>query len=645
MRNNVVKALLKKEFLNIIRDRKSFIFMILLPLLMFPLLVGLMSFILTSFTKIDPTITIGVNYDVSDDFKNYVDSLNSTYEIVFNKGSNEQLKENFDDGKINLYVIKEGNTYSLHYDQNDNTSFANSSIIENIYYDYQTKYVENKLKEKGIDYESIKDEFKVETVQESVTEMGSFVPTIISMALISVITSVCFSLSIEVTTSEKEKGTLETLLSLPIKKSELITSKLLVVFGMSSLSGILAYISLFGTLFFAKDILKLLGVTSIIIDFKILIIFLIAILLLSLLLSGLLLSISVFCKTLKEAQNTLFPLELLATFISMLPMLGIKASIKYSLIPFVNIALLFNTTLSSNIDIMFVILSLLSTLCYSIILINIVSRVYNEEDVLFNTKSMNYLIFEKGKSKTICFSPLTSIIISVIIYLLAMYFSLMFITSSQYLLLAIMPLTILFVIFISSILVKLDIKKSFKINKFSLKKLYIFFLLYVGTYILSTTLVDVVSRIFPKIVTDYSQYESMLNVDNIFMAIFLIALLPAVAEELLFRGVIFNSFNKRYKVSIAIFISALLFGVYHMNWIQGIFAFFMGLTLAYGYYKTGSIFPSIIIHFINNAFSVISDKLGILDFNMPLVTQICIIFLAIILVGSSLYIFEKELDN
>lgn len=645
MRINVVKTLIKKEFLNIIRDRKSFIIMILLPLLMFPLLIGLMGVLLSTYTKIDNTIKLGINYEITDDFKEFIDSSNSTYKFEIVYETEEELKEDFDNGDINIYVIKDNNTYNLHFDQNDSSNLATNTLVETMYEAYQEHYISDKLGESGIDYEALQKEFEIKLVQESVTEMGSFLPSIISMALVMIITSVAFSVAIDITTSEKEKGTLETLLSLPIKKHELITSKYIVVFCLSCLSGILAYISLFGTLIFAKSMLSMLGVSSIVIDFKVLLIFLVAIILISLLFSGLLLSITVFSKNLKEAQNSLYPMELIVTFVSMLPMLGIKASVKYALIPFVNISLLFNSALASNIDVIYIILTLVSTLCYSLILINVVSKIYNQEDILFNTKSMNYLIFDKGKKKTICFSPLTSIVIAVVAYLLALYFSIMFITSSKYLLIAITPLTLLFVVIVSSLIVKIDFKKSFKLNKFKIRHMYIFFLLYIGLYIFANYLVDVVSTIFPSIVSDYSVFGEYLTVDNLWLGLLLIALLPAIAEELMFRGVIFNSFNKKYGVAIGIFVSALIFGIYHMNWVQGIFAFVMGIGLAYGYYKTGSIYTSIIIHFINNAFSVICDHFNLLTLEFSYIGDIIMLFFATVIVCSCVFMFEKELDK
>lgn len=642
MRTNVVLSLLKKEFLNIIRDRKSFIIMILLPLLIFPLLIGLMSIMLTSFTKIDDVIKFGVNYEISDEFKTYVENYSEDYDIEIVYKTTEELQEMFDSDELGVFVIKNDNTYEIHFDENNTNFIASSMVVEDLYNDYKEEYIDDTLTNLGVDYDEIKKSFEITFIQESVTEMGSFIPSVISMALIMIISSVCFSVAIDVTTSEKEKGTLETILSLPIKKTELITSKFITVFLLSCMSGMLTYISLFGTLLLSGNTLALLGVNAITVEFDVLIIYLVAIVLISLLFSGLLLSVTIFSKNLKEAQNSLYPLELFVTFISMLPMFGVNASLKYAAVPFVNIALLFNNALSTNIDVWFVLLTFGSTIIYSILLILIVSKIYNQEDILFNTKSMSYLSFKNGKSKTICFSVLTSLGLAIIIYLLAMYFSIVFLNSSLYLLAAIMPITIGIVIFIAGIIANLDFKKSFKFNKFNAGKFFYSFMLYVGVYILANFILNLVSRVFPNIVTDYSVIESFLNFDNLFLAILVTAVLPACFEEILFRGVILNSFNKKYGAVTAVFVSALLFGIYHMNWLQGIFAFILGIMLGYSYIKTNSLFVPMILHFINNLIAVLMNYFEALNFYISSACGVYLVISSLVLVILAIYILELK---
>ncbi len=76
-----------------------------------------------------------------------------------------------------------------------------------------------------------------------------------------------------------------------------------------------------------------------------------------------------------------------------------------------------------------------------------------------------------------------------------------------------------------------------------------------------------------------------------------------ILEEVLFRGIILDGFLGRYKPGKAIFWSAFLFGLFHLNPWQFIPAFLIGLLLGYIYLKTRSLIPAIAIHMINNSFS------------------------------------------
>lgn len=71
-------------------------------------------------------------------------------------------------------------------------------------------------------------------------------------------------------------------------------------------------------------------------------------------------------------------------------------------------------------------------------------------------------------------------------------------------------------------------------------------------------------------------------------------------EEVLFRGIILNSFIKKYSSSIALIFSSLVFAIAHLNFIQGINAFFLALILGYIYLKTKSLYLCITLHFFNN---------------------------------------------
>lgn len=81
------------------------------------------------------------------------------------------------------------------------------------------------------------------------------------------------------------------------------------------------------------------------------------------------------------------------------------------------------------------------------------------------------------------------------------------------------------------------------------------------------------------------------------------ALLPALAEEFAMRGVVMQSLQ-RWGDWFAMTMSALVFALMHGNMVQAPFAFLAGLILGYAVIRTGSLWTGILIHFINNAFSV-----------------------------------------
>lgn len=98
-------------------------------------------------------------------------------------------------------------------------------------------------------------------------------------------------------------------------------------------------------------------------------------------------------------------------------------------------------------------------------------------------------------------------------------------------------------------------------------------------------------------------------------SILTVVLIAPVTEELLFRGIILKGFLNRYRPMTAILVSSLLFALMHLNPYQFFGAFVMGVTLAWIFLRTGSLWPCIIGHAIFNSHGMIISKL--LPFNIP----------------------------
>lgn len=91
-----------------------------------------------------------------------------------------------------------------------------------------------------------------------------------------------------------------------------------------------------------------------------------------------------------------------------------------------------------------------------------------------------------------------------------------------------------------------------------------------------------------------------------------IGILAPIAEEMVFRGAILRSLLKAFSPQmhwLAIILSALLFGVVHGNLPQGCHAFAIGLLLGWLYYRTDSIVPGVVFHWVNNSVAYVMFNL------------------------------------
>ena len=89
---------------------------------------------------------------------------------------------------------------------------------------------------------------------------------------------------------------------------------------------------------------------------------------------------------------------------------------------------------------------------------------------------------------------------------------------------------------------------------------------------------------------------------SLFSSLMIVALLAAVSEELLFRSVIQQSLIKIFKnAHVAIIVTALVFSAFHGDFFGFFPRFILGLMLGYIFWMSGSIFPSMLMHFVNNA--------------------------------------------
>ena len=115
-----------------------------------------------------------------------------------------------------------------------------------------------------------------------------------------------------------------------------------------------------------------------------------------------------------------------------------------------------------------------------------------------------------------------------------------------------------------------------------------------------------------------------------------VALLPAVMEETIFRGVLLGGLRS-FKTGWAVVICGALFSLYHQNPAQTVYQFCCGACFALVVWRAGSILPTVIAHFLNNAFILILTKACVTAFSAPVLVAI-VIPSAICLLGTLAYL-------
>ncbi|MDF2870925.1 MAG: amino terminal protease family [Anaerocolumna sp.] len=115
-------------------------------------------------------------------------------------------------------------------------------------------------------------------------------------------------------------------------------------------------------------------------------------------------------------------------------------------------------------------------------------------------------------------------------------------------------------------------------NKLNAKGVVLILILGLCIQISLSIILTVISNLRPDWFDGYGELMESLGMGNSLISFLYVGLVAPIAEELIFRGVTFNKARKYMPFLAANFVQALLFGIYHMNLIQGLYAFAMGLS-------------------------------------------------------------------
>lgn len=381
MKNNLWN-ILKKELREMFRDKKSLSMMLVIPIFVPLIVLGMSALFEVQANKdIEEYNKIGFAYELSEEEKNIAKELN----IEVTEGNENELKTKYENDEIDLYITKDGNKYILNGNDSDVTTYA-KTLMESYFNVYKEYLQSGYLQANNV---NPNDVLNIISVEENITEEENmFVSYIRNYAFVFIIMAITVSATYpatDTTAGERERGTLETLLTFPIKSKDIIVGKFLAVTIASILTGIISLILAIISVAIAQNAFSIYEGLNIMFSPISILLSVIIIIAYSFFISGLCIAIASSSKTFKEAQSALTPLTFISLFPGMIAfMIGVIGTPLLSIIPFINYVVVFTDTSAGNVDWLNIALMVISTIIYISIVLTYIIKQYKSEKILFS---------------------------------------------------------------------------------------------------------------------------------------------------------------------------------------------------------------------------------------------------------------------
>ena len=380
MKNNLWN-ILKKELRELFRDKKSLAMMLVIPIFIPLLVIGMSALFESQVSKdVSEYNKIGFAYEMSDIEKSMAEEMN--IEII--NGNEDELKQKYDEGEIDLYITKQDNKYIINTDGSDNSTFA-SSLMDTYFNTYKQYLQQSYLQENNINPNEV---LNIITVEENVLEQDNyFADYIKNYAFLFIMMAITVSATYpatDTTAGERERGTLETLLTFPIKSRDIIVGKFLGVTVSSIITGLISLALAIISLMITKNMFSIYEGMDVMYSPITILFAVIVIIAYSFFISGLCIAIASTSKTFKEAQSALTPLTFISFFPGMIAfMMGITTTPILSIVPFLNFTLIFTDINNGTINLLNIGLMAISTIIYISLVFAHIIKQYKSEKVLF----------------------------------------------------------------------------------------------------------------------------------------------------------------------------------------------------------------------------------------------------------------------
>lgn len=512
-------------------------------------------------------------------------------------------------------------TWTLLYDPSNVRSASAAAALRSLLERARQHHIESAIVSAGIAQADLIP-FQIQTL--SVADpakvggaaLAAFLPFIL---IIMTITGAIYP-AIDLTVGERERGTLETLLTAPTSTTALVLGKFLVVFAVAVITAALNLASM-GATFYFTGLADVLPANS---DFSFplnaLPLVLAAMLPTAALFSAIMLATCCFARSFKEAQNYMMPVIVAA----LLPAIIIttRQSIQFTpfvaILPIANVVVLTRELFLQNYNLPLIALAMGSTALYAAAALALAVRLFGQEAILFaDAVSYRSLLSRRH------FAPGTWPTLTVAVSILALAFP-AFIYTQTALARSEMPNAIPVSIICTMVLIfaappilaawyfRFSFADTFALRAPPLSALAAA----VGVALVSVPVAYIVAE---AVVRFTGMQFSLKQLDPLLEALgglslptmlLLLALLPAVCEEILFRGLLLSALRRHLPAGVAIVLSSAAFALFHVDPVRLAPTFLLGCVLATLVVVSGSIYPAILLHLLHNGTAVTLTRMS-----------------------------------
>ncbi len=393
---SLVGLIYRKEMLETLRDRRTLIVMVLLPLALYPLIgVGLTQYLTiqqkAQRQRPSTVLVTGERWPRLEQALARAERVQIAKRLPRSTPS-EALRGKLVDAVLEIpervvqrLAAQETVNLAVHYDETRDSSRVALRRVREALETLRRALVKERISAAKLTPTFLKPlELKDSSVASS-REVGSYMlARVLPLLVMLMVLLGAFYPAIDLTAGEKERGTLETLLIAPVPRLAVILGKFLVVTTISVATGLLNLTSIGVTLGLGfGEALRAAKLTAEI-PWSALAMTLVALLPAAAFFAAIMVAVASLARSFKEAQNLLTPVYLVCmmpAFASQLP--GFELDVGTALVPAVNVSLLTRDLIAGDAQLLPMVLALLSTSAYALVALSIGAKIYNSERLLF----------------------------------------------------------------------------------------------------------------------------------------------------------------------------------------------------------------------------------------------------------------------